>query len=72
MRAFLPVSAATGANIAAPDREAMPWFSHGLNANLGFVPEDRAENIRRVQRSSEAHGRRRQRSYHVIHFTVSR
>ena len=44
---------------------------HGLNANLGFSPEDRAENIRRVGEVAGAVRRRRLRRDHLVHLALS-
>ena len=44
----------------------------GLNANLGFSPEDRAENIRRVGEVAVAVRRRRLHRHHGVHLALPR
>ena len=43
---------------------------HGLNATLGFSPEDRAENIRRVGRGGGTFRRRRFHRPHGVHLAL--
>ena len=44
---------------------------HGLNANLGFSPADREENIRRVAEVAKLDGRQRPHRDHRLHLAVS-
>ena len=45
---------------------------HGLGADLGFSPKDRAENIRRVGRGGQAICRRRHHLHYRVHFPLPR